>query len=160
VIVSAYCATKRHTSVWAHSDPAGAVSRHRPGSLPHVGGPVKYNAIFQPAAVEKIRLVNTPVRSSDGSRSIWSTRMLVSSLCSTSPCAAWRISSSCAGLITSAVSSPSSHCVAAGSGIPSTLRLVAERAGAVGDHGHRVKRGPTFITERGPTFWRTVFYCR
>src|SRR5712692_6456774 len=42
--------------------------------------PVKYSAILQPAPVETIPLVNTPVRSSDGSRASRSTRMLVSSL--------------------------------------------------------------------------------
>src|SRR5581483_10171737 len=40
-----------------------------------------------------------------GSRSNWSTFMLVSSLCITSPCAACRISSSRAGLTNSAASS-------------------------------------------------------
>src|SRR6266852_6323531 len=45
--------------------------------------------------------------------------MLVSSLCITSPCAACRINSSRAGLCNSAASSTTSHCVAAGNGIPS-----------------------------------------
>ena len=48
-------------------------------------------------------LVNTPVRSSDGSRTSRNTRMLVSSLCTTSPCAACRISCSNAGLTMAAV---------------------------------------------------------
>jgi len=59
------------------------------------------------------------VRSSDGSRINRNTRMLVSSLCTTSPCAACRINSSRAGLSNSAASSTTSHCVAAGNGIPS-----------------------------------------
>ena len=45
-----------------------------------------------------------------------STRIDVSSLCTTSPCAAWRISSSIAGWIWTAVSFTISHWVAAGSG--------------------------------------------
>ena len=44
--------------------------------------------------------------------------MEVSSLCTTSPCAAWRISSSSAGWSGTAVSATISHCVAAGSGMP------------------------------------------
>ncbi len=48
-----------------------------------------------------------------------STRIPVSSLCSTSPCAACRMSSSDAALITSASSSAISHCVETGNGMPS-----------------------------------------
>src|SRR6266851_677960 len=62
---------------------------------------------------------DTPVRSSDRSRASRNTRMLASSLCTTSPCAACRINSSRAGLINSAAPSTTSHCVAAGKGIPS-----------------------------------------
>jgi hypothetical protein len=64
-------------------------------------------------------LVNTPVRSGkmSASRSSDSTRMDVSSLCTTSPCAAWRFSSCSAGWRMT-VSSTISHCVATGSGMP------------------------------------------
>src|SRR5205085_1594556 len=81
--------------------------------------PGKYSAIWRPSWVDTMPLVNVPVRSSDASRTIDSTRIPVSSLCSTSPCAACRISSSRAALMTSAVSSTISHCVEAGNGIPS-----------------------------------------
>src|ERR1035438_4680330 len=52
------------------------------------------------------------------SRSSDSTRMDVSSLCTTSPCAAWRVSSCSAGWRMTAVSATISHCVATGSGMP------------------------------------------
>ena len=81
--------------------------------------PVKYSAIFQPCPVETMPLVNTPVRSSARFALQLNTRMLVSSLCTTSPCAACRINSSRAGLSNSAASSTISHWVAAGNGIPS-----------------------------------------
>ena len=109
----------------AHLDQRGpppprAASAHRPDSRPHVAARVKVQRDL-PALRRwtRSRLVNTPVRWSPGSRSIFSTRMPVSSLCSTSPCAACRISSSRAGLISSAASSTISHCVDTGSGMPS-----------------------------------------
>jgi hypothetical protein len=56
-----------------------------------------------------------------------STRMPVSSLCTTVPSAACRINSSRAGLITCASSSTISHCVAAGNGIPNWLSSCSSR---------------------------------
>ena len=49
---------------------------------------------FPSGPLETTPVVNTPVRCSDGSRATRSMRMLVSSLCTTSPCAACRIDSS------------------------------------------------------------------
>ena len=49
---------------------------------------------------ETIPLVNTPEGSSPGSRSRFFTRIPISSLCSTSPCASCRINSSRAGHVT------------------------------------------------------------
>jgi hypothetical protein len=62
--------------------------------------------------------VNTPVRSSPAGRSIFRILTLVSSLWNNSPCAAWRVNSSSAGVSNSAASSTIPHCVATGSGTP------------------------------------------
>ena len=80
--------------------------------------PVKKSAMRRPSATETTPEVNTPVLSSSGARARCSTRMLVSSLCSTSPRATWQINSSWAGRIFSADSFAISHCVAAGRGMP------------------------------------------
>ena len=93
--------------------------------------------------VDTMPLVNIPVRLSPGSRVKRRIRMPVSSLCITLPCAACRINSSSAGLISSAAAAMSSHCVAAGNGIPScalqSFQPLEWHAGAVlqqGDHRH------------------------
>jgi hypothetical protein len=135
--VSGHCAITHHTSEWVLATPPHFAFKTSARFSPARWQPVKYSAIFRlmsvfcqshcPSLVAKMPLVNTPVRLSDGSRTSRSTRMLVSSLCSTSPCAACRISSSRAGLLNAAASSTISHWVAAGSGIPRLACRFARR---------------------------------
>src|SRR5712691_10476366 len=110
---------RQRVAIWIGGGSSGArrfntSARFSPAGL----SPVKNRAIFCPAAVATIPDVNTPVRSSPVSRFSCSILAVVSSLYSTSPCAACRINSSCAGAIDSAASSTISHCVEAGNGIP------------------------------------------
>src|SRR5260370_37156666 len=91
--------------------------------------PVKNSAIRRSWKIHTTPLVNTPVRSGEmsASRSSDSTRIDVSSLCTTSPCAAWRVSSCSAGWRLTAVSATISHSVATGNGMPRLLSRPCNR---------------------------------
>src|SRR5579883_3212041 len=91
--------------------------------------PVKYSAIRNFWTIHTSPLVNTPVRSGEisVSRSNDSTRMEVSSLWTTSAWADWRLSSSRAGWSGIAFSVRTSHCVAAGSGMPKLASRLSVR---------------------------------
>ena len=107
---------------------------------------MKYNATFRPCDVDTMPLAKMPVRLSSGSRSVLSTFIPVSSLCSTSPCAACRISSSRAGLM---------------------RHLDAMRSGELGGcYGRDPAAGslpvrlslPVFAPERSPPIWMPICF--
>ena len=105
--------------------------------------PVKNSAMVHAPTIDTMPLVKVPVRLSPGSRVSRRIRMPVSSLCITLPCAACRINSSSTGRISFAAAAISSHCVAAGSGIPSCslqpFQPLEWHSGTVlqqGDHRH------------------------
>ena len=90
--------------------------------------PVKNRAMRYGPQTATMAEVNTPVRPSVSSPAAAARRcsavrarifMTVSSLWTSSPCAAWRVSSAKTGASSTAASRTSSHWVAAGSGMPS-----------------------------------------